>query len=133
MPGTIKPTNIDKAWIAADPAAAVVGYGSTILAVFGVFAAIGLDADQVAILGGAVIGLMSSLRTLRERRQRRKMDELSERHRLLEVEHEELKRQTSTPEVGVPVSGSPGDSVGAPAAREGRYRLLERLSPQDDF
>lgn len=77
MPERItKPTNIDKAWIAADPAAALIGYASTILAVFGVFEKLGLDADQVAILGGAVLGVVASLRTLRERRHRKDMLEL---------------------------------------------------------
>jgi hypothetical protein len=105
--GIIKPTNVDKAWIAADPAAALVGYGSTILAVFGVWTMLGLDGDQVAILGGAVLGVMGSIRTLRERRQRKEMLELHHEHAALEREHEELKRKTGSLTDGeVPVQGS---------------------------
>ncbi len=58
----IKPTTVDKAMIAADPAAALVGYLSTILATFGLFEKMDLTADQVAILGGAVLGLMGTFR-----------------------------------------------------------------------
>lgn len=105
--GIIKPTSVDKAWIAADPAAALVGYGSTILAVFGVWTMLGLDGDQVAILGGAVLGVMGSIRTLRERRQRKEMLELHHEHAALEREHEELKRKTGSLTDGeVPVQDS---------------------------
>jgi hypothetical protein len=120
--GIIKPTNVDKAWIAADPAAALVGYGSTILAVFGVWTMLGLDGDQVAILGGAVLGVMGSVRTLRERRQRKEMLELHHEHATLEREHEELKRKTGSltdGEVPVPsVRGSekPQEEPGEPEA-----------------
>ena len=93
--GLIKPKNIDKAWIASDPAAALVGYLSTILAVFGVFEWMGLSADQVAILGGAVLGLMATLRIFYEKNRRQVEKELAKNHEELEVAHEELKRKTS--------------------------------------
>lgn len=109
--GIIKPTGYDKAWIAADPVAALVGYGSTILAVFGLFDALGLDADQVAILGGAVLGVMGSVRALRERRQRKEVVALAQRHLALEHEHAELKKKTGSLTDGeVPVSLGPGGS-----------------------
>lgn len=118
--GIIEPTNVDKAWIAADPAAALVGYGSTILAVFGVFDALGLDADQVAILGGAVLGVMGSWRALRERRQRRKLLELHQRHEAVSRKLEDLQRKTGSLTDGeVPVSEGPGGSVTAGEAPEG--------------
>lgn len=84
----IKPATVDKAMIAADPAAALVGYLSTILATFGLFELMGLSADQVAILGGAVLGLMATLRVFYERSRRRA-------HQQLEEAHEELKQKTS--------------------------------------
>lgn len=93
--GVIKPKSIDKAWIASDPAAALVGYLSTILAVFGVFEWVGLNADQVAILGGAVLGLMATLRIFYEKNRRLAEKELAKHHEELEVAHEELKRKTS--------------------------------------
>lgn len=74
--------------IAADPAAALVGYLSTILATFGVFELVGLSADQVAILGGAVLGLMATLRVFYEKSRRMAHKELSRAH-------EELKRQSA--------------------------------------
>jgi len=118
--GVIKPTNVDKAWIAADPAAAMVGYGSTILAVFGVWTARGLDADQVAILGGAVLGVMGSWRALRERRQRRQVLELHDRHEQVLAAYEELKRETGSLTDGeVPVLEGPGGSVTAGEGPEG--------------
>jgi small neutral amino acid transporter SnatA (MarC family) len=83
----IKPKSIDKAWIASDPAAAIVGYSSTILAVFGVFEWMGLTADQIAILGGAVLGLLASFRMYYEKGKRQKVQELKHAH-------EELKRKT---------------------------------------
>jgi small neutral amino acid transporter SnatA (MarC family) len=83
----IKPTTVDKAMIAADPTAAFVGYLSTILATFGIFEAVGLDADQVAILGGAVLGLMGTLRHFHEKSRRKA-------HEVLHTAHEELKRKT---------------------------------------
>lgn len=73
--------------IAADPAAALVGYLSTILATFGLFDAMGLDADQVAILGGAVLGLMATVRHFYEKSRR-------QAHVALQAAHEELKRKT---------------------------------------
>ena len=94
--GIIKPTKVDQAWIAADPLAALVGYASTILAVFGVFKMIGLDADQVAILGGAVLGVMGSVRALRERRRRQQVLELHAQHVALEEENAELKKKTGS-------------------------------------
>lgn len=100
MPGgIIRPNNVDKAWIAADPAAALMGYVSTILAVFGVFDAIGLDADQVAILGGAVLGVFATLRTLRERRQRTAVVQLAEEHVKLEAELQKMTGSLSDGEV----------------------------------
>lgn len=86
----IKPQTVDKAMIAADPAAAAMGYLSTILATFGVFEHLGLSADQVAILGGAVLGLLATARHFYERRRRVAVGELRERH-------EELKRKTLHP------------------------------------
>jgi len=74
--------------IAADPAAAAVGYLSTILATFGIFEAMGLTADQVAILGGAVLGLMATVRHFVEKGRRLETDKLR-------ADHEELKRKTS--------------------------------------
>lgn len=84
----IRPSAVDKAWIASDPAAAFVGYTSTILAVFGVFEWLGLTSDQVAILGGAALGLMGTIRTFREKSKR---DEV----KVLHNAHEELIRKTS--------------------------------------
>jgi hypothetical protein len=84
----IRPSAVDKAWIASDPAAAAVGYGSTILAVFGVFEWLGLTADQVAILGGAVLGLFATVRTFREKGKRKEVTDLHNAH-------EELVRKTS--------------------------------------
>lgn len=86
--GFIKPKAVDKAMIAADPAAALVGYLSTILATFGLFEWVGLNADQVAILGGAVLGLVATARVFYERNRRKSVNEL-------EVAHEELKRKSS--------------------------------------
>lgn len=83
----IKPTTVDKAMIAADPAAAFVGYLSTILATFGLFEWLGLNADQVAILGGAVLGLMATVRVFHEKGRRKA-------HQVLHTAHEELKRKT---------------------------------------
>ena len=102
--GFIKPTKIDKAMIAADPAAALVGYLSTILATFGIFEAMGLTADQVAILGGAVLGLMATLRIFYERARRAAEVLIKEAHAELREDHEELKRKTGTfPREEVPV------------------------------
>lgn len=106
--GIIKPTSMDKAWIAADPAAALVGSISTILAVFGVWTWLNLDADQVAILGGAALGVMGSWRTLRERKQRKAVLELHERH---EAMAKALEKKTGSPADGeVPVSDAPEGS-----------------------
>jgi hypothetical protein len=88
MAGMIKPTTVDKAMIAADPAAALVGYLSTILATFGVFEAMSLTADQVAILGGAVLGLMATVRHFYEKNKRAAVE-------VLHTAHEDLKRRTS--------------------------------------
>jgi hypothetical protein len=71
-----KPNTVDRAMIAADPAAALIGYLSTIMAVFGLFDRIGLNADQVAILGGAVLGLVATLRVFYERSRRERMKSL---------------------------------------------------------
>lgn len=86
--GFIKPRAVDKAMIAADPAAAFVGYLSTILATFGIFEAMGLSADQVAILGGAVLGLMATARHFVEKGRRKDVQQL-------QTAHEELVRKTS--------------------------------------
>jgi small neutral amino acid transporter SnatA (MarC family) len=88
MAGVIKPTTVDKAMIAADPAAAFVGYLSTILATFGLFEYLGLSADQVAILGGAVLGLVATVRVFHEKG--RRAAEV-----VFHTAHEELKRRTS--------------------------------------
>lgn len=93
--GFIKPKSIDKAWVASDPAAALVGYMSTIFAVFGVFEWLGLTADQVTILGGAVLGVVATLRIFHERDRRKEEEGLKLAHVELEVAHEELKRKTS--------------------------------------
>jgi len=74
--------------IAADPAAAFVGYLSTILATFGIFEKMNLTADQVAILGGAVLGLMGTVRHFYEKNRRAAVE-------VLHTAHEELKRRTS--------------------------------------
>ena len=78
--------------IAADPAAALVGYLSTILATFGLFEWLGLTADQVAILGGAILGLVATLRLFYEKGRRRA-------HEVLHTAHEDLKRRTNQFEV----------------------------------
>ena len=83
----IKPSTVDKAMIAADPAAALVGYLSTILATFGLFEWAGLSADQVAILGGACLGLVATLRVFYEKSRRKAVE-------VLHTAHEELKRKT---------------------------------------
>lgn len=93
--GFIKPKSIDKAMIAADPAAALVGYLSTILAVFGLFEKMGLTADQVAILGGAVLGLLATVRVFYEKGRRLAEKELHGAHEKLRGDHEELVRKTS--------------------------------------
>jgi hypothetical protein len=87
--GLIRPTAVDRAWVAANPVAALVGYGSTILAAFGIFDLLGLTADQVAILGGSVMGVVASLQTLRERRQRKDVEELV-------AQNDELKKAASS-------------------------------------
>lgn len=93
----IKPKAVDKAMIAADPAAALVGYLSTILATFGVFEALNLTADQIAILGGAVLGLMATGRIFYERTRRAAIGGLAERHEKIVVAHEKLKKETLQP------------------------------------
>ena len=93
--GFIKPKTVDKAMIAADPAAAFVGYLSTILATFGLFEWLGLTADQVAILGGAVLGLMATVRLFVERGRRQAQQILHTALEVLQGAHEELKRKTS--------------------------------------
>lgn len=72
-------STVDKAWIAADPAAALIGYISTILATFGVFESLHLSADQVATLGGAILGVCATVRTLVERERRRHLAHLKEK------------------------------------------------------
>jgi len=77
-------SRMDRAWGASDPVAAAVGYVVTILAVFGLFKSLGLDPDQVATLGGALGGLVATLRALHERSKRRQITSLLEeleRHR----------------------------------------------------
>ena len=96
MAGFIKPTTVDKAMIAADPAAAFVGYLSTILATFGLFEWLGLSADQVAILGGAVLGLMATVRLFVEKSRRVAAQVFQTEHEELRGAHEELVRLTST-------------------------------------
>jgi len=96
MAGFIKPKTVDKAMIAADPAAAFVGYLSTILATFGLFEWLGLSADQVAILGGAVLGLMATVRLFVEKGKRAAAQVLHVAHEELRGAHEELVRKTST-------------------------------------
>lgn len=85
--GFLQPKTINKAMIAADPVAALVGFVSTILAVFGVFETMGLTADQVTILGGAVLGLFATLRVFYEKGRRKAVAGLH-------TAHEELKRKT---------------------------------------
>jgi small neutral amino acid transporter SnatA (MarC family) len=96
MAGFIKPKTVDKAMIAADPAAAFVGYLSTILATFGLFEWLGLTADQVAILGGAVLGLLATVRVFYEKGRRQAEKVLHTAHSELRGAHEELVRKTST-------------------------------------
>jgi len=96
MAGFIKPTTVDKAMIAADHAAAFVGYLSTILATFGLFEWLGLSADQVAILGGAVLGLVATARLFVEKGRRQAQLVLHTAHQELRGAHEELVRKTST-------------------------------------
>jgi hypothetical protein len=77
-------SRVDRAWGVSDPVAAAVGYVVTILAVFGVFKNLGLDPDQVATLGGALGGLVATLRALHERSKKRQITSLLEeleRHR----------------------------------------------------
>lgn len=68
--------SVDRAVIAADPVAALVGYLSTILATCGVFNSLGLNADQVVILCGAVLGLAATLRIFYEHYKRQELEEL---------------------------------------------------------
>ena len=75
----MEPSTVNKAWIAADPAAALIGYVSTILATFGVFERLNLSADQVATLGGAILGVCATIRTLVERKRRRHLAALQEK------------------------------------------------------
>jgi hypothetical protein len=96
--GFIKPTSVDKAMIAADPVAAAMGYLSTILATFGVFERMGLNADQVAILGGAVLGLVATARHFYEKNRRESVLHLRESVLHLREMHEKLKEQTFTSE-----------------------------------
>ena len=93
--GFIKPKTVDRAMVAADPAAAFVGYLSTILATFGLFEKIGLSADQVAILGGAVLGMLAIVRVFYEKGRRLAERELHGAHEKLRGDHEELVRKTS--------------------------------------
>ena len=76
IPEPPKLSSAEKARIAADPLAAMVGYVSTILAVFGIFEWMGLTADQVAILGGAVLGVAATYRSFMERDHRKGLERL---------------------------------------------------------
>ena len=76
IPDAPKLSSAEKARIAADPIAAMVGYVSTILAVFGIFEWMGLTADQVAILGGAIVGVAATVRSFMEREGRRTRERL---------------------------------------------------------
>lgn len=91
MADTFKTSTVDKAMIAADPSAAAVGYLSTILAVFGVFERAGLTADQVAILGGAFLGLIATGRAIYETARRAKVVGLQNAH-------ETLRKRTADPD-----------------------------------
>lgn len=83
--GFIQPKTVDKAMIAADPTAALIGYLSMVLATFGVFEALSLTADQVAILGGAILGLLATFRHFYEQ----------DKREVLETLQGVLKRQTN--------------------------------------
>jgi hypothetical protein len=71
----IKPKGVDKAWVASDPLAAIVGATTTILSVFHFFSWVGLSADQVMTLSGAVLTLASALRAIHEKKRREKVEE----------------------------------------------------------
>lgn len=55
---------VDKAWVSADPLTALLSGLVTLAAIFGLWTWLGLTADQVALLGGTVATIGSSLRTL---------------------------------------------------------------------
>jgi hypothetical protein len=90
----LEPKTVDKAMIAADPVAALLGYVSTIMAVFGVFERLGLDADQVAILGGAFLGIIATARIFYEKARRLEF-------RGLQESWNELKNASSSQETKI--------------------------------
>jgi len=87
---------VDKAMLAADPAAAAMGYLSSILAVFGVFDRLGLNADQIAILGGAILGLVATFRAFYEKGRRAKMGALREANKSLKELVKEASASSSS-------------------------------------
>lgn len=103
MAGFITSKTVDRAMIAADPMAAGVGFLSTILAVFGVFESLGLTADQVTILGGAVLGLAATMRVFYERGRR-------EAIQLLALAQETLTKGKASSTVTEDAIEAPGSS-----------------------
>jgi len=64
MTPLLKPAQVDRAWIAADPLTALVSSVIALLAVFNVWSKLGLTADQVAQLGGVLATLGAAARTV---------------------------------------------------------------------
>lgn len=63
---------IDKAWIAADPLAALLGGLVSLAAIFGLWSAMGLTADQMAELGGVVTTIGAASRAIYNKREEKK-------------------------------------------------------------
>lgn len=97
MSGKSMSSRAMRAWDASDPMAAAVGYVVTILAVFGFFKWLGLGPDEVATLGGAVGGLVATLRALHERGRRRDVAILMERLRELEAWNAAREKEAEVP------------------------------------
>lgn len=83
LPQPPKLSTAEKARIAADPVAALIGYVSTILAAFGLFELMGLTADQVTIVGGAALGVAGTVRTMLEHQRRKDVEALAKENEAL--------------------------------------------------
>lgn len=63
--------NADEAWIAADPLTAILGALVSFAAIFGLWSALGLSADQMAELGGVVTTVGAASRALYNQKRKR--------------------------------------------------------------
>jgi len=90
LPQPPKLSTAEKARIAADPVAALIGYVSSILAAFGLFELMGLTADQVTIAGGGILGVAGTVRMMLEAQKRKDVESLTR-------ENEALKKAPGAP------------------------------------